>query len=54
LIKVVPNRAYYLARLEHGHPQLAAQVHRGELSVHKAAIQAGLRKAPARRSGETA
>jgi hypothetical protein len=53
-IKVVPNRAYYLARLEHGHPQLAAQVHRGELSVHKAAIQAGLRKAPPRRSGEAA
>jgi hypothetical protein len=53
-IKAVPNRAYYLARLEHGHPQLAAQVHRGELSVHKAAIQAGLRKAPTRRSGEAA
>jgi hypothetical protein len=53
-IKVVPNRAYYLARLEHGHPQLAAQVYRGELSVHKAAIQAGLRKAPTRRSGEAA
>jgi hypothetical protein len=53
-IKVVPNRAYYLARLEHGHPQLAAQVHQGELSVHKAAIQAGLRKAPTRRSGEAA
>jgi hypothetical protein len=53
-IKVVSNRAYYLARLEHGHPQLAAQVHRGELSVHKAAIQAGLRKAPARRSEQAA
>jgi hypothetical protein len=53
-IKVVPNRAYYLARLEHGHPQLAAQVHRGELSVHKASIEAGLRKPPARRSGQTA
>jgi hypothetical protein len=53
-IKVVSNRAYYLARLEHGHPQLAARVYRGELSVHKAAIQAGLRKAPTRRSGEAA
>jgi hypothetical protein len=53
-IKVVPNRAYYLARLEHGHPQLAAQVHRGELSVHKASIEAGLRKAPTRRSGQAA
>jgi hypothetical protein len=53
-IKVVPNRAYYLARLENGHPQLAAQVHRGELSVHKASIEAGLRKAPARRSGQAA
>jgi hypothetical protein len=53
-IKVVPNRAYYLARLEHGHPQLAAQVHRGELSVHKASIEAGLRKAPMRRSGQAA
>jgi hypothetical protein len=53
-LKVVSNRAYYLARLEHRHPQLAAQVHRGELSVHKAAIQAGLRKAPARRSGQAA
>jgi hypothetical protein len=53
-IKVVPNRAYYLARLEHGHPKLAAQVHRGELSVHKASIEAGLRKTPTRRSGQAA
>jgi hypothetical protein len=53
-IKVVPNRAYYLARLEHSHPQIAAQVHRGELSVHKASIEAGLRKAPMRRCGQAA
>jgi hypothetical protein len=51
-LKVVPNRAYYLARLEHDHPRLAAQVHRGEISVHKASIEAGLRKAPARRSDQ--
>jgi hypothetical protein len=42
--KVVANRAYYLARLERGHPLL----HKGELSVHRACVEAGLRSAPAR------
>jgi hypothetical protein len=47
-VKVIANRAYYLARLERDHPLLAAQVHRGELSVHRASIEAGLRKPPAK------
>jgi hypothetical protein len=46
--KVVANRAYYLARLEREFPALAARIKTGELSVFRASIEAGLRKAPAR------
>jgi hypothetical protein len=48
-LKLVANRAYYLARLERGHPLLAARVHNGELSVHRACVEAGLRSAVAKR-----
>jgi hypothetical protein len=40
--------AYYLARLERERPDLAAKVAAGALSVHRASITAGLRKAPAK------
>jgi hypothetical protein len=46
--KNVANRAYYLSRLERQHPLLAARVHRGEISVYRACIQAGFRKTPVR------
>jgi hypothetical protein len=46
--KAVANRAYYLGRLEREFPALAARIHTGELSVYRASIEAGLRKAPAR------
>ena len=46
--KAVANRAYYLGRLEREFPALAARVHKGELSVYRACIEAGLRKAPAK------
>ena len=42
------TKAYYLARLEREHPEIARKVYGGELSVHKACIAAGLRKAPAK------
>ena len=38
--------AYYLARLRRDHAELANQVARGELSVYRASIAAGLRKEP--------
>jgi hypothetical protein len=46
--KAVANRAYYLGRLEREFPALAARTRTGELSVYRASIEAGLRKAPAR------
>jgi hypothetical protein len=46
--KAVANRAYYLGRLEREFPALAARIHTGALSVYRASIEAGLRKAPAR------
>ena len=42
------TRRYYLQRLEREHPALAKRVHAGELSVYRACILAGLRKAPAK------
>lgn len=44
------TRAYYLARLQREFPELATQVASGELSVFRASVQAGLRKAPAKRA----
>ena len=44
------TRAYYLARLQREFPELATQVASGELSVFAASVQAGLRKAPAKRA----
>jgi hypothetical protein len=44
------TRAYYLARLQREFPELAAQVASGELSVFRASVQAGLRKAPVKAS----
>lgn len=41
------SRAYYLARLECEFPAIAARVQSGEISVFRASVQAGLRKAPA-------
>jgi hypothetical protein len=46
--KIVANRAYYLSRLEREFPVLAARIRTGELSVYRAAIEAGMRKPPAR------
>lgn len=40
------TKAYYLDRLKAEHPQLAAKVASGEMSVYGASIAAGLRKAP--------
>lgn len=39
------SAAYYLDRLRRDHPELAARVHRGELTVNAASIAAGLRQA---------
>lgn len=50
--KTVANRAYYLNRLKRDFPALAARVHEGELSVYRACVEAGLRKAPARNWGK--
>jgi hypothetical protein len=41
--------AYYLARLDRDHAPLAARVRAGEMSVYRACIEAGLRKATAKR-----
>jgi hypothetical protein len=40
--------AYYRARIERDRPDLAARIASGELSVYRASIQAGMRKAPAK------
>jgi hypothetical protein len=42
--------AYYVARLQRDHPTIAVSVAAGELSVYKACIAAGIRKAPAKTS----
>ena len=42
------TRSYYLQRLERDHAAIARRVHGGELSVYRAAIEAGIRKAPAK------
>jgi hypothetical protein len=42
----VGTAAYYLARLERDHPKLAIEVRNGSLSVFRASVAAGLRKAP--------
>ena len=42
--------AYYLARLQRDHPTIALRVAAGELSIYKACIAAGIRKAPAKTS----
>jgi hypothetical protein len=50
-VATTPKRgsaAYYQARLQRDHPALAQRVVAGEISVYKASIEAGLRKAPAR------
>jgi hypothetical protein len=44
------TRAWYLARLQADHPELASRVASGELSVYAACIEAGLRKAPKRKA----
>jgi hypothetical protein len=44
------TRAYYLARLQREFPELATQVASGKTSVFRASVQAGLRKAPAKRT----
>lgn len=41
------TKAYYLQRLQAEHPQLAAKVADGDMSVYQASIAAGLRKTPA-------
>jgi hypothetical protein len=38
------NREYYLSRLERDYPDVAKRVAAGELSVHRATIETGLRK----------
>ena len=43
------TKAYYLTRLRKEFPELAGKVERKELSVYAASLQAGLRKAPAKR-----
>lgn len=40
------TREYYLGRLEREFPAIAARVYSGEISVYRACIDAGLRKAP--------
>ena len=40
--------AYYRARIDRDRPDLAARIVSGELSVYRASIQAGMRKAPAK------
>ena len=40
--------AYYRVRIERDRPDLAARIASGELSVYRASIQAGMRKAPAK------
>jgi hypothetical protein len=40
------TRAYWLARLQRERPDLAARVAAGKLSVYRASIEAGMRKAP--------
>jgi hypothetical protein len=50
-VATAPKRgsaAYYQARLQRDHPALAQRVVAGEISVYKASIKAGLRKAPTR------
>ena len=42
------TKAYYLERLQREHPDLAAKIASGEISVYAASIAAGLRKAPAK------
>jgi hypothetical protein len=52
-VATAPKRgsaAYYQARLQRDHPALAQRVVAGEISVYKASIKAGLRKAPTRSS----
>jgi hypothetical protein len=46
----VGTRAYYLARLEREFPAIAKRVHAGKLSVFAGCVEAGIRKAPAKRS----
>jgi hypothetical protein len=50
-VATAPKRgsaAYYQARLQRDHPAIAQRVAAGEISVYKASIEAGLRKASAR------
>lgn len=42
------TKAYYMQRLQREHPQLAAKIANGEISVYAASIAAGLRKAPSK------
>jgi hypothetical protein len=42
--------AYYLERLQRDHPTIAVGVAAGELSIYKACIAAGIRKAPVKMS----
>ncbi|WP_125461789.1 MULTISPECIES: hypothetical protein [Rhodomicrobium] len=43
------SAAYYLARLQADHPAIATRVVAGEISCYAGCIEAGLRKAPAKR-----
>jgi hypothetical protein len=44
------TRDYYIARLDREFPAIAKRVHAGELSVFRGCVEAGIRKAPAKRS----
>ena len=43
------SRSYWMERLKKDYPAIAARVERGEISCHAGCIEAGFRKAPAKR-----